>query len=116
MSEVDEFESLIGVRFDDEGNIIREDHHRSGEVEKKALADPQPDTAPHQHTDALTGPHRAGLSRSERVQLSCAVEAALLKIFTSVTDHGRLSDSACRAAMMEVCRAADKAEYIGRLV
>lgn len=96
-------ESLIGVRLE-EGRLLRTTQHRTGEVESE-ICTPSPHAHQPQTVGALRRRNVAGLSRTEHVERSVRVEAALLKGMSAATGKRINDDRLARAVLVEVLAA-----------
>lgn len=90
-------ESIIGLRLDQNGQVIQETQHTDGKVS----SEPMPDK---QTQGALTEKKHGGLKRSEHVERSLRVEKVLLKGMSSARGAVPL-DSQCKSILMGVLEA-----------
>ena len=111
MNDRRESQSLIGLTLDELGQPTVRTTHTDGSVETHPLeqttkhaSDPNPHTWVHAG-GALVAKEAAGLSRSERIDQSLRVEAALVKGFTSPSGIKNLTDRHARLILLEVLRA-----------
>ena len=88
----EENQSLIGVHFDEHGNLVQNVRHTDGREETSLLdtdafadapADERPQPLPAPRTGALTEKLHHGLTRADHVARSVRIECVLLKAFGS---------------------------------